>query len=96
MHCSICEESYLKEEMVCMADCEHRFCIHCLRKYCTAEINSMKELMCPQEGCSATINENSIFFTGLPQDIKNRLKRNQHWKQTISNPELRLCLTADC
>lgn len=76
-----------------LGNCTHVFCHNCLNTYCVYKINTMEDVICPKEDCSAEINEQGGVFQGLPQQSKDKYRKTQLWKQTISNPNLRLCPT---
>ena len=82
--------------MDCVADCRHRFCFECLNSYCIYKINIMEEVTCPKESCKVQLDPEGDVFKRLPQESKDRFKRNSLWKQTVNNPHLRLCPTENC
>ena len=56
----------------------------------------MSEVTCPKEGCPAALNPKGTVFYRLPDKSKERYTRNTNWKQTINNPNLKLCPTEHC
>jgi len=42
------------------------------------------------------MRKGSKVYYRLSQEIKDRYERNALWRQTINNPNLKLCPTADC
>ena len=56
----------------------------------------MQDVTCPQEGCTMQLQPNSKVFEELPQNTKDKYSRNILWKQTISNPNLKLCPREHC
>ena len=79
-----------------MEECEHEFCRRCLHDYLIYKITVMEEVTCPQENCPALLSTTAPCYLDLPQDYKQRYARFQLWKQTISNPNLRLCPNEQC
>ena len=79
--------------MDCVGDCSHLSCFNCLNTYAVYKINIMEDVTCPREGCSAALDSRGSVFYRLPQESKDRYNRNSLWKQTVSNPNLRLCPT---
>lgn len=77
--------------MAGVADCEHKFCKRCLHDYLVYKISVMEEVTCPQEDCPAVMDIRSNCYQDLPEDYKERYGRFLIWKQTISNPALRMC-----
>jgi len=58
--CKICMDDYLVEEMYTL-NCDHRFCFHCLQRFCETEARSKKfEIICPLEDCSEAITPAQI------------------------------------
>jgi len=56
----------------------------------------MADVECPQEGCPKVMNTHSKVFYSLPQQSKDKYKKTELWKQTINNPDLKLCPTENC
>jgi hypothetical protein len=60
------------------------------------KISVNEEVTCPQENCPAVLNTTSPCYSSLPEDYKQRYGRFLLWKQTISNPSLRMCPNEHC
>jgi hypothetical protein len=69
------------------------FCRNCLKKYCIYKINVMEDVVCPEENCDIPIDPQGSVLARLSPQTQNRFKRNQLWKQTMSNPNVKLCPT---
>lgn len=79
-----------------LGNCDHLFCLECLQKYCVYKINVMEDVTCPEEDCREIMTTENTVYARLPEQSKEKFKRMLLWKQTISNPNLRLCPTENC
>lgn len=94
--CQLCESRYKQDQMGEVADCGHEFCKRCLHEYVIYKISVMEEVTCPQEDCPAVLDTRANCYMDLPDDYKQRYGRFLLWKQTISNPTLRMCPNEHC
>ena len=94
--CTICGEDFDAEEMLSINNCSHRCCKECLSRYCVYKINLMEDVTCPRDECEAKIDPEGPVFKRLPDGAKDKYKMNQLWKQTVNDPNLKLCPTEGC
>lgn len=81
-----------------MCDCEHKFnfCESCLHHYVIYKVKNFEEVMCPRDGCPASLDMNTNFFKGLPADIQKNYKKVHQFYLTSKDPDLRLCPKENC
>lgn len=100
--CEICEgqiKKHRKKSMqVYISNCEHKmnFCESCLHHYTIYKVKSFEEVMCPHEGCPATIDTKTNFFKNLPLDIQKNYKKIHQFYITSKDSDLRLCPRENC
>jgi hypothetical protein len=58
-----------------LSDCQHIFCEECVVNYLTFKINSMEEVLCPDEGCNRKLDLNSQAYKILPEAYKLKYKK---------------------
>ena len=56
----------------------------------------MEEVLCPFDGCEEKIDIGGRVYQKLPENIKEKYERILRWKQTLINPDLKLCPTENC
>jgi hypothetical protein len=81
---------------VSIGNCSHLFCVICLHRYCIYKIDVMENVTCPQEGCEVVLGLGCVVYERLPEESKKKYQRTLLWKQTMSNPNLKLCPREEC
>ena len=77
-------------------ECGHSFCKKCIHDYVIYKISVLQEITCPQEDCAFSIDAGSRCFQDIPEDYKKKYRKYLLWRQTIDNPNLRLCPAENC
>ena len=76
--------------------CSHKFCQYCLVEYVVYKINVHEAVLCPEENCPEKLVIDSPICLLLEEKIRNRFREQELWRQTMSNPNVKLCPREDC
>ena len=82
--------------MACVNLCEHKFCQNCLIEYATYKINVQEAVLCPDGNCPEKMTVDSHLCSILSEKVRNRFREQELWRQTISNPLVKLCPREGC
>lgn len=80
-----------KDQMFSFDGCQHLFCLHCLVQYASYKINISEQVECPEEMCKVVLSTNMKVFEVLPTRLQERYKHQCLWRQTLNNPNIRMC-----
>lgn len=79
-----------------IGECEHKFCGDCLNMYIVYKLNTMEDVVCPEEECDTLMDTKKDCYRNLNNDYKKKYEKLQLWKQTLQNPRLKLCPSEHC
>ena len=77
--------------MISIGGCFHYFCKNCMVDYITYKINCRETVLCPEEGCPQKLTKHSPLFLLLNHQIRDRFREQELWRQTVDNPNVKLC-----
>ncbi|KAH3757519.1 E3 ubiquitin-protein ligase RNF14 [Pelomyxa schiedti] len=94
--CPICFTDVKMSELYTLDGCFHRYCIPCMRDFCTTNINSGTTLLrCPDPTCKGTVSPSEVKQI-VDEELYQKYEKFSLHSALDSMPDVKWCPKPDC